>query len=145
MLTTYLQFLILKCDTFLTKINNIHPSLKFTIDKPKIEFSPFLDVKVQKVGTDFSWRKTTNTNMFINWKAKAPKIWKVGLVKYLLNRVISICNSYNDFKKETIKLKEIFQLNWYPNYLVNKIVEELEKQEVIPSKIFKRKTAINKK
>ena len=43
------------------------------------------------------------------------------LFKYLLNKALSICNNYNDFIKETIKIKEIFQLNGFPQYLVNKI------------------------
>ena len=83
--------------------------------------------------------------MLINWKAKAPKNWKVGLIKCLLNRAISICNNYHDYKKETTKLKEIFQINCYPKYLVNKIIQEFEKQEEISLKKFKRKTVTNNK
>ena len=58
---------------------------------------------------------------------------------------ISPLNQFVDFIKETIKLKEIFQLIEYPKYLVNKIYEEFEKQEAITPINFKRKTAINKK
>ena len=77
--------------------------------------------------------------MLINWKAKAPKNWKVGLIKCYQNRAISICNNYHNYIKETIKLKEIFQLNCYPKYLVNKTIEEFAKQEEITLKNFKRK------
>ena len=121
-----------KCDNFYTKMNNVHPNLKYTIEKPKIGLLPFLDVKVQKIGTKLQtsvYRKSTNTNMLINWNAKAPKNWKVGLIKCLLNRAISICNNYDDYIKETIKLKEIFQINCYPKYLVNKIIREFAKKK----------------
>ena len=68
----------MKYDKFFTKINNIHHSLKYTIDKRNIGCLPFHDVKVQKIGTDLLTsvhRKTTNANMLINWKAKTPKSW----------------------------------------------------------------------
>ena len=95
----------MKCDNFFTKLNNIHSDVY-----RKIGFLPFLDVKVLKIGTKLTsaYRKTTNTSILINWKAKSPKNWKV---KCLLNRALSICNNYNDYKNETVKLKEIFQLN----------------------------------
>ena len=61
-------------------------------------------MSVQKIGTELLtsvYRKTTNTNMFINWNAKSPKSWNVGLTKCVLNRALSIFNNYNDFGKET--------------------------------------------
>ena len=138
----------MKCDNFFIKLNKIHPNLNYTIEKPKIGCLPFLDVSVQKIRTKLLtsvYRKTTNTNILINWKAKSPKNWKVGLIKCLLNRALSICNNYDYYEKEIKKLKEIFQLNGYPKYLVNKIIKEFEEQEEITSKNFKRKTIINKK
>ena len=119
----------MKCDNFFTKLNKIHPNLNYTIEKPKIGCLPFLDVSVQKIRTKLLtsvYRKTTNTNILINWNAKSPKNWKVGIIKCLLNRALSSCNNYNDYEKETKKLKEIFQLNGYPKYLVNKITEEFK-------------------
>ena len=42
----------MKRDNFFTKLNSIHSSLKYTIEKSKIGFLPLLDVKVQKIGTE---------------------------------------------------------------------------------------------
>ena len=120
----------MKCDNFFTKLIIIHPSLNYTVETSKIEFLAFLDVSVQKIETELLtsvYRKTTNTNMLINWNAKSPKNWKVGIIKCLLNRALRICNNYNDYEKETKKLNEISQLNGYPKYLVTKIIEEFKK------------------
>ena len=34
------------------------------------------------------------------------KNWKVGIIKCLLNRALSICNNYDYYEKEIKKLKE---------------------------------------
>ena len=53
-----------ECDTFLKRLNNLHPALQFTFEKEENDSLPFLDVLVEKSNTGFLtsvYRKPTFT------------------------------------------------------------------------------------
>ena len=41
------------CDTFLKRLNGLHPALQFTFEKEENNSLPFLDVLVEKSGAGF--------------------------------------------------------------------------------------------
>ena len=62
-------------DEFLTKLNCLHPSLKFTFEKEKGKCLPFLDVYVEgtDVGLETSvYRKPTFTGQYLRWESFSP-------------------------------------------------------------------------
>ena len=66
-------------DHFQEKLNLLHPALKFTVEKEQNNFLNFLDVLVEKEGTEFLtsiYRKPTFTGQYIRWNSFSPKMRK---------------------------------------------------------------------
>ena len=61
-----------EADKFLTKLNCLHPFLKFTFEKEKDECLPFLDVYVERTDIGFEtsvYRKPTFTGLYLRWES----------------------------------------------------------------------------
>ena len=69
------------------ELNKFHESIKFTHEVENDRKISFLDVLIKRNeegGVDTSvYRKPTNTDIYINWKAHAPVIWKIVTLKSL--------------------------------------------------------------
>ena len=60
-----------EADGFMTKLNCLHPSLKFTFEKEKGKCLPFLDVYVERTNIGFKtsvYRKPTFTGQYLRWE-----------------------------------------------------------------------------
>ena len=104
-------------------LNNFHTSIKFTHEIEKELSIPFLDVKVHReVEGTFStsvYRKETDTDIYVHWKAHAPKTWKIGTLKGLFRRAISVSSDETKLKNEVDHLKHVFvNVNQYPKKVV---------------------------
>ena len=63
----------------LEDINNLHPALKFTIERESEGQLPFLDMKILNVQGQLSstwYNKPTDTGLIMNFHATAPKRYK---------------------------------------------------------------------
>ena len=83
-----------EADEFLTKLNCLHPSLKFTFEKEKEKCLPFLDVYVERtdVGLETSvYRKPTFTGQYLRWESFSPLKRKISLISTLVHRALMIC------------------------------------------------------
>ena len=95
---------------FLKILNSQHKNIKFTSEKPNSSIS-FLDVEIQvnDCGIDtWVWRKTTNTNLLLNFYAFCPVKWKSGLILCLLHRAKVIFLNSSLFRLEVDKLQFFF-------------------------------------
>ena len=106
-----------------TVLNNFHPKIKFTHEIEKNNSLSFLDVNISRnVDNSFStsvFRKPTDTNVYVHWKAHAPKIWKIGTLKGLFRRAFIISSSEVNLKNEINFLKDVFvKINQYPKTVV---------------------------
>ena len=67
-------------DNRLAKINNLHPKLEFTLQRPVDNTIPFLDKKIRHLddgSIETMWyRKPTDTGMTLNFHAIAPLKYK---------------------------------------------------------------------
>ena len=64
-----------EADEFLTKLNCLHPSLKFTFEKEKGKCLPFLDVYIERTDISFEtsgYRKPIFTSQYLRWKSFSP-------------------------------------------------------------------------
>ena len=104
--------------------------MKFTKETAAVDSSfPFLNVEVKITNNTFSswiYRKPTNTNVFLNYKAVAPQSYKRGLILCLLTTAKRLSSSSSYFYKEVCKLREMFSANNYPISFFNKILYEFE-------------------
>ena len=112
-------------------LNSWHPNLKFTVEIGGKEI-PFLDINVDIKENRLStsvYRKDTYTSLILNYLANCPDNWKLGLAKTFINRAYVVCNSWINFHKEIVKLKDIFKKNGYPQFYIDQTVKKfLDKQ-----------------
>ena len=83
------------CNTFLTHLNFLHPSLRFTYEKESNHSLPFLYVLVERHDLDFltsEYRKPTFTGQYLCWNSFCPKKQKINLIGTLVHRAFIICS-----------------------------------------------------
>ena len=120
-------------EAVLERLNEFHPSIKFTFEKEANGRISFLDVCVIKkpdgsFDTDVH-RKATDTNVYVHWDAFAPKTWKTGTLKGLIRRAFVICST-EQFRNNEIKhLKKVFkERNGYPSRVIYECIEDVRRK-----------------
>ena len=102
--------------SFFHWLNDLYPSLTFTMDEEKHNQLPFLDVLVERHSFAFVtsiYRKPTFTGLYLSWDAFALKSKKVNLIKCLIFRALKICSD-NRIKSEFEQIRSLFLGNGYP-------------------------------
>ena len=132
---------------FLDILNNLHKSVKFTIEKGN-KCMPFLDVSVSIINNYFVtsvYRKATHTGVFLNYTSKAPTAWKRGVILCLLHRAKMICSTVSNFNVEVDNLRKMFISNSYPVSFFNNVLNLFntdrsssisDSEEEIPTVVF---------
>ncbi len=126
-------------DNKLSEINNLHPSLTFTIEREENSTLPFLDMKIihNKRHLSSTWyNKPTDTGLIMNYHALAPKKYKRSVVSGFGYRIYRACTSWELFHSSLEKAKQVLERNQYPpNFYdpiikdtINKIIEEQQSQ-----------------
>ena len=82
-----------EADEFYRLLNELHPSLKFTMEPEQLGRLPFMDVRVMKIENQLQrsvYRKPTFTGLYTRWDS-CPVKHKTNLVRSLTNRAVKIC------------------------------------------------------
>ena len=82
---------------FLDFLNNRHPNIKFTIEKQINHSIAFLDVFISGINnqnlTLQTYHKSTYTGLLLNFKSFTSFLYKISLIKCLIDRSFKICNN----------------------------------------------------
>ncbi|KAJ8909998.1 hypothetical protein NQ315_003526 [Exocentrus adspersus] len=111
---------------FLNFLNNIEPTIKFTLELEENNKLPFLDVMISKyteINSNFQtnvYRKKTNTNRYLNFNSNHHLSIKKGVIKSLYDRAKLVSSN------KKIILKNILKENAYPINLVDKAFLQIE-------------------
>ena len=97
-------------DMFLIVINNLHPNIKFTIEKEHNRSINFLDLNI-KINTmnklEFSiFRKPTHTDIIIPNDSCHYKTHKLAAYKCLVDRAMPLPFNTNNFNNEILIIKK---------------------------------------
>ena len=87
---------------------------------------PFLDIQIEIIDTKFIftvYRKKTFTGLLLNFHAKCPLKWKIGLVNGMLHRAYSICSSWKLIHLEFEKIFDILRKNNYSREFLENILK----------------------
>ena len=99
----------------LAEINNLHPNLKFTIEREENGTIPFLDMKLiheQDGSLSSTWyNKPTDTGLVMNFHALAPKRYKRSVVSGFVHRIHRACSSWEYFHESMEKAKKVLERN----------------------------------
>ena len=129
----------------LEKLNGFHQDIKFTYEFEEAGAISFLDVLIKrnddnKLETSV-YRKSTNTDIYMNWNSYAPKSWKIATLRSLIKRAFLVSSQNEYLETELDHLKQVFtNYNDYPKQLVDQIMKE-EKEICISDKADTNKTA----
>ena len=87
---------------------NKNKHVKFTAENQSNNMLAFLDVLlINRFGTIDTtvYRKSTNTDIYINWNSFAPETWKKSTLKMLIHRAFRICSQPYFVREELVHLK----------------------------------------
>ena len=100
-----------KQDEILEKINSFHKNIKFTYEKEKNKSISFLDVLVTRNNENTLntgiYRKSTNTDIYVNWYSHSPQAWKIATLKNLVKRAFCISSTTIALETELEYLKYV--------------------------------------
>ena len=85
-----------EANSFLLYLNGKDPNIKFTIEHEKDKKLPFLDILISFKNGRFEtsvYRKDTFSGLFMNFRSFLPKIYKLGLISTLVDRVYKIAQN----------------------------------------------------
>ena len=131
---------------FLSHINSQHSNIKFTVEESNNNVLSFLDTQISLVGDRFEscvFRKSTNTDVLLNFSAICPSSWKKGVILGALNRAKVICSNSELFSNEVSKLKNMFLRNGYSETFFNRVVTSFQQRQSAESGQAKDKKDIN--
>ena len=113
--------------SFLQRLSNLHPSLKFTMEAEKDLKLPFLDVLVERRRRYFSttvYRKPTFSGEYIHWHSFAPVKRKTNIISCLVTRALRICSA-SMIDKEMDNIFKIFVNLCYPEHVVRRTIDRV--------------------
>ena len=141
-------FLIFRDETqsnsFLDKLNSLHPSLLFSQEKECNQSFPFLDVLVEKNASHFLtsvYRKPTFTGRYIRWNSFSSSKRKTNLICTLTHRALAIC-SPEKLQPELDKIRFILLNNNYPDYIIQSSISKTITQFNKPSHFGPKKCPV---
>ena len=131
---------------FLQVLNNMHPTLSFTMELEHDGSIPFLGTVLTRCGsgtlTTEVYRKPTDTGLLLHFQSHVDSRNKKGLVNTMVNRAYRLSSIKEGFAKECNKLRNklrtMFSKLRYPKTLVdssiNKFRQEPDKEiHTVPS------------
>ena len=127
---------------FLTTLNGLHPSMKFTMELPVSDKIPFIGIEILKSGTKFQtqvYRKPTNTGLLLHFHSHTDKRYKDSLLKTMLYRAYALSSTAEAFNVECDKLHWIFSRLDYPRVLIDSTISNFLRN-VSESQIVQKKT-----
>ena len=114
-------------EMFLNYLNDQHNNIRFTIEKETEGRLSFLDTKIDKtqgVKPSISiFKKSTFTGLMINYLSYNPFSYKLSVVKSMIHRIYSICNSENNIQSDLKNFKKIMNRNMFPKQIIGKEIE----------------------
>lgn len=122
--------------SFLEFLNTQHPNIKFTLETETEGKLPYLDILIQKQGSNLDtriYKKQTDTGLLTNFRSFISFSYKLGLIKTLIDRVYRINNTWEGFICDIDNTKRILQKNEYPESLINKNIRKYVQDQQNPN------------
>ena len=113
---------------FLNFLNNRHPNIKFTIEKQSNHSIAFLDVFISCINnqnlTLQTYHKSTYTVLLLDFKSSTSFLYKISLIKCVIDSSFKFYNNWNSFHNDTENIKPNLIKNAYPPFLIDKVIKK---------------------
>ena len=113
---------------FLNYVNNMHPSIKFTIETECNNNLAFLDVNVSRQGSKFHtsvFRKSSFTGSTLSFFSFCCQKFKFNSVLTLINRAYNISSNHVSLHQEFEFVKRLFFFNGYPRSMIESVINNV--------------------
>ena len=114
---------------FLERLNSFHPDLKFTHEMSKSSVN-FLDLVVKLEGNELVtdlYCKPTDCHQFLEYNSAHPIHTKRSIVYSQGLRIKRLCTKESDFEKHSKEMKNWFLKRNYPQKLIDKQLQRVNK------------------
>ena len=111
--------------SFLSTLNNCHPSLTFTMEVEVEGKLPFLGMEIVKKDNRLDTKvyvKPTNNGLLLHFHSHIDRRYKRSLIETMLNRAYRLSSCWQHFTDECERLKMLFDRLKYPPRLVNSTI-----------------------
>jgi hypothetical protein len=136
---------------FLQKINSQYETIKFTCEEEVNGTLPFLDLTITRTANKLKYnifRKPTHTDMYIPQDSSHHISQKLAPFHSMINRLLKVPLSKNDFNKELTHIKKIAGQNGYDASIVTNILRKQTQTEYTTTHnlniLSRQKTQIHK-
>ncbi|XP_077512889.1 uncharacterized protein LOC144124097 [Amblyomma americanum] len=126
-------FCIVKKDAlaaFTRHINSMEKAIQFTVEEEVGNQLPFLDVLVERVGHNLSFRvfrKSTHTSRYLHFNSVSPACHKRAVAASLIERSRKICSRHQDHASDLVQVRRELTTCGYPR----KFLASVERRSVL--------------
>lgn len=123
-------------DNFLDYLNSLHRRIKFTVEIEKDHCLNFLDLKISRTNGSHQFtifRKPTSTDSIIPFNSCHPVIHKMAAFNSMVDRLMNVPSTEEDFNREKDIIKQIATNNGYNASIVEKIINKRLRSRLIKS------------
>ena len=96
----------------LSKLSGYHDNIEFTHEIENDGQLPFSDVLVIRKDYEVEtavYRKSTNNDIYLQWKSFSPTTWKRWTLQTLVSRAFKVCSNDQHLQNEIKHLKKVFR------------------------------------
>ena len=114
---------------FLLTLNEIHPSLSFTVER-QASLSWYGDYRKWSPTHTKVYVKATDTGLLLHYQNHVDVKYKHTLLKTMLNRPFKLSSNWHFFHQECERLKMVFARLHYPETLVENTIRYFNEMKV---------------
>ena len=133
-------------ESFLSVLNEIHPSVSFTMELGEHGKHPFLGTEIRKCNGRLEtrvYRKPTDTGLLLHYKSHVDVRYKKSLLKTMLDRAFKVSSTWQLFHLECDRLTQTFSRLQYPAQLLQSTISNFVTKKVSGEAISTRACNVN--
>ena len=117
----------------LAHLNSFHKNIQFTYELEKQNKSLFFDVLLtcRTKSETTVYRKSTNSDIYLNWNSFASVTLKIGTLKTLFKRAYITSSTDYHLRKELDHLRYLCQKHKnYPKWIIKQVAKQVKDQNI---------------
>ena len=121
--------------SFLHVLNDLHPSISFTMELPTENKLPLLGMVLKKDSQNITtsvYVKPTNTGLLLHYNSHFDNRYK-SLIITMLDRAFKLSSNWSLFHEECIRLKTLFLQLAYPEHLIHSMISNVITSKQTPA------------
>ena len=119
---------------FLYVLNDLHPSISFTMEVPTDNTLPFLVMVLRKDSQSITTSVYVKpTGLLLHYNSYVGNRYKKSLIITMLDRAFNLPRNWSLFHEECIRLKTLFLQLAYPEHLIHSMISDFITSKQTPA------------